>query len=57
MGYKKGGKFFLTNTGCIVYTVSENGSAVDGYFDIVKWLRLLFTNNHHRFDSDYRLLF
>ena len=42
MGYKKGYKFFLTNTSRIVYTVSENGSAVDGYFDIVKWLRLLF---------------
>ena len=33
MGYKKGYKFFLTNTSRIVYTVSENGSAVVGYFD------------------------
>ena len=57
MGYKKGYKFFLTNTIKMVYTTSENGSAVVGYFDIVKWLRLLFSNNHHRFDSDYRLLF
>ncbi len=54
MGYIKGYNFFLTNTVCICYTISENGSADGGYFDIVKWLRLLCVNNLRWFESNYR---